>query len=131
MTETNPLNGNLAYLATPYTKYHKGIDAAFEDAAKLAARLLCTGIKVYSPIAHTHPLAIHGGLDPLDHSIWMPFDKAMMERSDVLIVAHMEGWQDSFGVAQEIEIFTRAGKPVYDLDPASLRMTRREMADVG
>src|SRR3990167_1959103 len=60
----------IGYLATPYTRYPAGIRAAFADAAKLAARLLVTGLKVYSPITHTHPLAIYGHLDPLDHAIW-------------------------------------------------------------
>jgi hypothetical protein len=62
---------------------------------KLAARLLVAGMRVYSPIAHTHPLAIYGHLDPKDHSIWLPFDETMMAKADVLLVAHMEGWKDS------------------------------------
>src|SRR5436309_1862842 len=60
----------LYYLATPYSKYPRGLTAAFEDAANLAARLLQVGFRVYSPIAHTHPLAVYGKIDPLDHAIW-------------------------------------------------------------
>jgi hypothetical protein len=119
--------GTLAYLATPYTKYPAGIEAAFRDAASLAAELLRSGISVYSPIAHCHPLSVHGGIDPLDHSIWIPFDAAMMRAADVLIVAHMEGWQESYGVAHEIDVFTKAGKPIYDLDLGTLAMSRRQM----
>lgn len=118
--------GALCYLATPYTKYLGGdIERAFIDAAKLAALLLRAGVKVYSPITHTHPLAIHGNLDPLDHAIWMPFDQAMMEVSDVLLVAHMDGWQESYGIAEEIKVFEAAHKPIYDLDPKTLTMHRR------
>lgn len=115
----------LAYLATPYTKHPRGIWTAFFDAAEIAARLLSAGVKVYSPIAHTHPLAIFGGLDPLDHSIWMPFDEAMMTAASVLIVAHMEGWDSSKGIALEIKHFEARGKPIFDLDPKTLVMTRR------
>lgn len=115
----------LCYLATPYTRHPDGIEAAFQEAAKIAARLMLSGMKVYSPIAHTHPLAIYGGLDPLDHSIWMPFDQAMMDRSDVLIVAHMYGWQESYGVAEEIRIFEEVGKPIFDLNPETLSMSKR------
>lgn len=125
MSDGIPPN-TLAYLATPYTKYAAGIDAAFRDASALAAELLRAGIAVYSPIAHCHPLAIHGGLDPLDHSVWIPFDAAMMDAAKVLIVAHMDGWRESFGVTHEIGVFARAGKPIYDLDPATLSMKRRE-----
>lgn len=110
----------LCYLATPYTKYYLGIDAAFTHAAELAAHLLKIGVRVYSPIAHTHPLALNGGLDPLDHSIWLPFDEAMMDAADCLIVAHMKGWDESFGVKHEIDFFRRDRKPVVHLDPVTL-----------
>ena len=116
----------LCYLATPYSKYAAGIDRAFIDAAKLAALLLRAGLKVYSPIAHTHPLAIHGKLDPFDHSTWLPFDHAMMKACDVLLVAHMDGWQESHGIAEEIKYFAAAGKPIFDLDPQTLVMAKRK-----
>ena len=111
---------SLIYLATPYSKYPGGLQKAFEDASKLAARLLVNHIKVYSPIAHTHPIAIYGELNPLDHSIWLPFDEAIMRVSQALLVAEMEGWKESYGVYQEIKIFTRDGKPVHYLNPNSL-----------
>jgi hypothetical protein len=119
------VSNSLAYLATPYSKWKLGLEAAFIEASKLAARLLVSGIKVYSPIAHTHPLAYYGALDLLDLSIWLPFDEAMMERADVLIVAHMDGWQESKGIAHEIVFFEREGKPIFDLDPETLVMTKR------
>lgn len=116
---------DLAYLATPYSRYKGGPARAYKDACKLAAKLLLAGIKAYSPIAHTHGIAIHGALDCLDHSIWLPFDEAMMKAADVLIVARMEGWEDSFGIAHEVKFFESAGKPIFDLDPATMVMTRR------
>ena len=123
MSEQPP--GSLHYLATPYSKYPAGIEAAFADAAALAAALMVAGVNCYSPIAHTHPLAIHGKLDPLDHSIWLPFDEVMMAKADTLIVAHMEGWEFSYGMAHEVEVFTRAGKPIFDLWPETMKMARR------
>lgn len=111
----------LVYLATPYSKYEPGIECAFKDAAALAARLMVLGVKVYSPIAHTHPLAVYGGIDPLDHSIWLPFDEAIMAASAALVVAQMQGWRESKGVAHEIEFFTRAEKPIFYLDTVLMR----------
>lgn len=116
---------NLSYLGTPYTRYKLGIERAFMDACALAARLLQVGIPVYSPIAHTHPIAVHGKLDPLDLGIWLPFDEAMMSRCDVLLVAHMDGWDLSRGIEHEVKFFQRIGKAVFDLDPDSLKMVRR------
>lgn len=110
----------LVYLATPYSKYNDGIECAFRDAAALTAKLLRLGVKVYSPIAHTHPIAIYGDLDPLDHAIWLPFDEAMMKKSDALLVAQMHGWRESYGVSHEIQFFTAAGKPVFYLDTVAM-----------
>jgi hypothetical protein len=116
ITLANVTEFPLVYLATPYSKYRDGIDCAFRDASALAAKLLRLGVKVYSPIAHTHPIAIYGQLDPLDHAIWMPFDEAMMTASAALLVAQMQGWRESYGINHEIEFFKAAGKPVFYLE---------------
>lgn len=114
----------LVYLGTPYSKFPDGIVAAFEQAAALTGRLLTAGVRAYSPIAHTHPIAIYGGLDPLDHTIWLPFDAAIMEKSDAIAVAKMESWERSYGIKHEIEVFTKAGKPVFYLDPVTMEVSQ-------
>jgi hypothetical protein len=110
----------LIYLATPYSKYTLGLEVAFRHAAHLAARLLVEGLNVYSPIVHGHPISVHGSLDPLDHSIWLPFNAAIIGKSNVLLVARMDGWDRSFGIAHEITVFGEQAKPVHHLDPATL-----------
>ena len=112
----------LVYLGTPYTKYPGGIEKAFVDACWLTAELLRLGLRVYSPIAHTHPVAIHGQIDPLDLDIWLPFDAAMMAKADAMIVAMMPGFGTSRGVAHEIDVFKTAGKPVFHLGMASFEL---------
>ena len=107
----------LVYVATPYSKYKDGdIHGAFMQASSITADLLRQGVKCYSPIAHTHPIAIYGGINPLDHSIWLPFDQAIMDAASSLCVAMMEGWRESYGVGEEIKIFKAANKPIYYLD---------------
>lgn len=121
---THPLaQYRLCYLATPYSKYEKGLYQAFEDACRISARLLTRGVKVYSPIAHTHPIAMHGGLDPLDHKIWLPFDEAMMRVADALVVAQMDGWRESYGVRHEITYFASECRPIVYLDPDTLNVS--------
>jgi hypothetical protein len=112
----------LIYLATPYTKYEAGIECAFKDAAALVARLLKIGVGVYSPIVHCHPIAIYGGLNPKDHTLWLPFDEIMMSSAHALLVAQMHGWRESYGVKHEIEFFAKAEKPVFYLDTVLLRI---------
>lgn len=115
----------LAYLASPYTKYPAGVDQAFVDVSRIAARLMLGGINIYSPIAHCHPIAIHGNIDPLNQAFWLANQTRMMDLATVLIVAQMEGWEKSFGVAHEIEFFEKRGRAIYDCNATTLTMTRR------
>jgi nucleoside 2-deoxyribosyltransferase len=111
--DTDLTRFKLVYLGSPYTKYAAGIEQAFRDVSEIAAEMLRDGVKVYSPIAHTHPIAVYGNLDPLNHEIWLPFDQAMMDAAEAMVIADMSGWQDSYGVKYEIDYFRAAGKPVY------------------
>ena len=104
------------YLATPYSKYRGGLDAAFIQAAKAAAVLTKAGIGVFSPIAHTHPIAVHGAIDPLDHAIWLPADAPLMAAAVGMVVVKMDGWQESYGIKKEIEAFEAMGKPIEYMD---------------
>ena len=103
------------YLATPYSKYQDGLEAAFIAAAQCAGWLIGKGVKVYSPIAHTHPVAIYSAQDPLDLSIWLPADEPFMRTAGALVVAMMPGWEESKGIGHEIDRFEELGKPVLGL----------------
>ena len=105
------------YLASPYSKFPGGIDAAFEEVCREAALLVRAGVPVYSPIAHTHPVAIHGDIDPFDHNIWLEADRTFMEAAKGMILCRMEGWETSYGIGKELEYFQAAGKPVIHMTP--------------
>ncbi len=100
------------YLATPYSKYPGGLEAAFRLACEATGLLIRAGIGVYSPIAHTHPVAMASGLDPLDHAIWLPADAPMMAAAGSLIVVMADTWERSYGIGEEIKAFQAAGKPI-------------------
>jgi len=110
------------YLATPYSKYPEGenlyqrLNNAFLMACRQAALLIKAKVPVYSPIAHTHPIAMHNAMDPLDHGIWLPADTPMMEAARGLIVVKAPSWESSYGISKEIEHFTAAGKPILWMD---------------
>lgn len=105
------------YLATPYTLYEGGIDAAYEMACAAAGRFYKHRIPVYSPIAHCHGIAKHGQLDALDAGFWLDMHATAMHRCDGLIVWQAYGWKDSYGIQKEIEEFQRQNKPIVHLDP--------------
>lgn len=108
------------YLASPYSKFHLGIEAAWIEAAKITGHFAAAGLPVYSPIVHSHPAAIYGGFDPYDYEIWMPLNEFQMGVSEGLIVAMMEGWRQSFGIGEEIKWFEKRKQPVFYLDVEGL-----------
>ena len=114
------MNTDYWYLATPYSKYPHGIEEAFKLACREAALLIRNGVRVYSPIAHTHPVAVHGGIDPYAHDIWLPADEPFMHKACGLIVLRAESWEKSYGISVEIAEFQKAGKPVKYMDPGTV-----------
>lgn len=117
----------LAYLATPYTNYPDGIEIAYREAARIAAELLLAGVHVYSPIAHCHPMAVYGDIDALDRDFWLHYQETMMARCDALIVARMKAWDESVGIAHEVNFFLKNKRTVFMLDP--VRMTMHRMVE--
>lgn len=117
MTHHLHLPSGYWYVATPYSKYPAGIEEAFKAACEGVGRLIKRGVPAFSPIAHSHSVAIYAGIDPLSHDIWLEADRPMMEAAHGLIVLMLPGWNESFGVAHEIEHFEKAGKPVIYLVP--------------
>lgn len=105
----------LVYLASPHALYPDGKDCAFKDVCALAAQLISQGIQVFSPIAHSHPIAHYGDLK-LDHAAWLRFDEPFMNVCAALLVAQMRGWRQSRGMDHEIQFFKAAGKPVFYLE---------------
>lgn len=116
------------YLGSPYSKYAAGLTAAHRDVCVAAALLIDQGAAVYSPIAHMHPVAIHGGLNPYDQSLWMKADTPMMEAADGLVVLMLDGWQDSQGLWAEIRHFHDARKPIVYMQPGKIPAELRRTA---
>lgn len=114
MTTLDDIKGlpGFIYLASNYTKYLYGLNCAAYDAARGAAALMNRGFKVFSPIAHSHAIAEAGGMDALDAGLWYELDQPFVELASALIVLELEGWEESYGVAAEIDAFKQAGKPI-------------------
>ena len=106
----------LVYLASPYSKYEGGLVNAFGDICRIAAEIVSAGVPIFCPIAHSHPIAFAGSLDPLSHDLWIPADRPLMNAADVLLIVKMAGWDKSHGVRIEVETFENAKKPIFTLD---------------
>ena len=105
------------YVATPYSKYPTGLDAAWRAACEQTVILFRAGIPAFSPIVHTHPIALAGNFDPLDLDLWLRVDRPMMAAAHGLIMCRLPSWQESSGMEHERRFFAERGLPVYYMDP--------------
>ena len=104
------------YLAGPYSHSDpETCQMRFEVLNDIAAELMAKGFIVFSPISHSHPIAVQCDL-PKGFEFWEKFDKAFIEWCDLIIVAKLEGWQDSKGIAAEIKIAKEMGKEIEYID---------------
>ena len=115
ISDCTPANG-FWYVATNYSRHPDGLQSAFEEACRVTAELMRQGVPCMSPIAHSHPIATIGGIDPVDHELWVRNDAPLVHSACGCLVIMMPGWMDSRGVAHEIAEFTQAGKPVFFLE---------------
>lgn len=106
------MNKKYWYVASPYSKYPEGIEQAWINVCKITGKLISAGVPVYSPIAHTHPIAIYAEIDPYSHDIWLPADEPMMANAYGLIVVMMDGWMVSYGIGVEVDYFVEHCMPV-------------------
>jgi hypothetical protein len=102
----------MIYLACPYSHPNKDVrEYRFRHANRAAAKLMREGHIVYSPISHTHPIAVEGDL-PLDWAYWQSVDEFYIRLCEKVIVLMLTGWESSKGVQAEIEIARALDKPV-------------------
>ena len=106
----------LTYLATPYS--HGDVMVRIERYAivtKVAAMLLNSGELIYSPISHTHHMAVWHGL-PTHWEFWEPHCRAYLNASHKLIVLQQDGWMESVGVQAEIRLAEELGLAIHHME---------------
>jgi hypothetical protein len=105
------------YLATPYTHSDpEVVEGRFLTANKVAALLMNQGLHIYSPISHTHPIALAGDL-PTTWDFWEQYDRVMLKVCSSLLIIAADGWDRSKGVKAEIEIAKEYGLPIRFVSP--------------
>lgn len=94
----------LIYLASPYSHPDpKVVEQRYLAAVEKAAELIKAGFMVFSPIAHTHPIAVRHKL-PGEFDYWEAYDRRMISHCDLLYILTIPGWRESRGVQAEIQI---------------------------
>lgn len=106
----------LVYLATPYSKYKGGRELAYKEACFAASVLMKRGYNVFCPIAHSHAIETEAFNNIEDGDFWLKQDFAILAHCDVLFVYQMQGWDESYGVAKEIEFARERGITIAYVD---------------
>lgn len=109
----------LIYLASPYShEDYKVRKARWIAVCKITAKFIAQGHAVFSPIAHSHPVAeFSEGLVTTPFHFWEDYDRLVISRCDAVWVATLSGWDTSVGVAAEIAYARKIGKPVSFVAP--------------
>ncbi|MDE2096261.1 MAG: DUF1937 family protein [Patescibacteria group bacterium] len=110
------------YLATPYTNYPDGHEAAFRAAALLTARLHELGVRVFCPITHSHPISVALPSERSSFAYWLDIDLWAVDNSKGVLVGQLPTWRASQGVQKEVQRARFADLPVLYLHPATLCM---------
>lgn len=105
----------LVYLSSPYTSGGTASDyeayARVDGVRSMLFILMNMGVTVVSPIVAGAGMLPYG--ENQSHDWWMRFDRKLLRKCDCIAVLAVEGWQDSPGVQEEIELALVLGKPVY------------------
>jgi len=102
----------LIYLASPLSHDDPAVmESRFEAVCHVAAGIFAAGKMVFSPIAHTYPIAVRGGL-PHGFDFYERYDRLMIGKSTVLSIAQIPGWEKSDGIRREIEIANELNVPI-------------------
>ena len=116
----------MIYLATPYSDVDPEVrKERFQTVNRVAAKLIQGGHHVFSPISHTHPIALEGDL-PLGWDYWEEYDRKMLSVCSEMFVVRLPGWEESTGVRAEMDIAKEMGIPVRYLDPHLFLLGRLE-----
>ena len=100
------------YLAGPYSDPNPTIrHKRFEALNAIAANIMEDGHIVFSPISHSHPIAVQCGL-PKGFEFWFEWNKNFIDWCDEVWVADLPGRDESAGLLAEIEYAGSIGKPV-------------------
>jgi hypothetical protein len=120
-------NKVIVYLACPYSHPDRTVRVArFEAVNRVASDLMRRGLKIFSPISHTHPIAEAGGL-PLGWDYWYEYDLAFLSASNKLIVLMADGWKESTGVNGEIQIAETLGIEIEYMEPSERHYSPEEI----
>lgn len=108
------------YLASPLSHTAEEVRAArYRMACRVVARLMRQGLVVFSPIAHSYPIAKELGDSYHGIESWLELDIDMIRASKGVLFLKAPGWEESKGMAFELELARSLYLPVTEIFPES------------
>lgn len=98
----------MIYLASPYSHADPEVrQQRYEAAVAACAELWRRGHVAFSPIAHSHPVALHGIEGTWEQ--WAEFDSAILAVCDEVRVLTIDGYGESRGIQNELRLARELG----------------------
>jgi nucleoside 2-deoxyribosyltransferase len=93
----------IVYLAGPYSASDEDVSKGrVKRLTSAAAYLVQNDIVVYSPVTHCYPIARAGGLEG-EWEFWAKHCLTMLAVCDIMLVVMLDGWEESIGIAAEMD----------------------------
>ena len=109
----------MIYLASPYSHTNPAVrEERYLLARHFTVLMLKTGRPVFSPIVYGKEMETQIGTD---FESWKLLNDRMIEICDGFIVLRIDGWEESKGVAYEIELAKSLGLSITYVDPIPVR----------
>jgi hypothetical protein len=108
------------YLATPYSGTQKQQIERFDEARRVAGKIIKQGYCVFSPICHSHPIAEACDIDG-SHDFWKAQNESWLAWCEEVWIVTMPGWEESTGVKWEMAWAVTNWRPVEFIDPVTGR----------
>lgn len=97
------VKSKVIYIGQPYWHDNEEIRIhRFMAGSVVAGRLMERGDIVFSPIAHSHPIASMLNQQQ-NHDFWLKQDFHWLKMCDKLVVLKLDGWRESYGLGKEIQ----------------------------
>lgn len=91
----------MIYLASPYTHANPVVmNNRYIQACIACSEIMRRGHLVFSPIAHSHGIAVHGK-SPVGWGFWVDMDLHILRLCTEFWILKLPGWVESVGVRME------------------------------
>lgn len=110
-----PMQRLMAYLGGPYSDPDQAVvEARMEQFCRADAHLMEQGYHTMSPMLK-HFILQYRKL-PGNYAYWGDYSRNMLKRANVMIVLHIDGWDTSEGLADEMAQAEALGIPIRHAD---------------